>query len=108
MLFSKHSKHKYKLEAAHSFKISDDYFAIPKGFTSDGATIPKMFWKIIGSPFSPDFIEAAFVHDYLIYISYDGKLRDQKFYEVLLKNDVGRIRARVMWYGVTIYRKLFL
>ena len=38
--------------------------AVPAGFVSDGASIPKAAWSIIGSPFD-EFLEEAVVHDWL-------------------------------------------
>lgn len=35
------------------------------GFIFDGASIPRFFWRVIGSPFSPEFQKAALIHDYL-------------------------------------------
>lgn len=35
----------------------------PIGTITDGASIPKAFWWIIGSPLNPEYIEAAIIHD---------------------------------------------
>jgi len=37
---------------------------VPKGFISDGASVPRPFWTIF-SPFNGDYFEAALIHDYL-------------------------------------------
>lgn len=37
---------------------------VPAGFVSDGASIPKPAWGIIGSPFD-EFLEEAVIHDML-------------------------------------------
>lgn len=34
------------------------------GFISDGASIPGVFWSIVGQPLSPQTIEAALIHDW--------------------------------------------
>lgn len=39
---------------------------VPKGFISDGASIPRAFWSIIGHPFGPA-LEGAVIHDYLYF-----------------------------------------
>ena len=41
------------------------YVTVPKNFEFDGASIPRFFWRVIGTPFAPDVIIAALVHDYL-------------------------------------------
>ncbi len=53
-------------------KVLDDFryissygvIKVPKGFISDGASIPRPFWTIF-SPFNGDYFEAALVHDFL-------------------------------------------
>lgn len=38
-------------------------FEIPKGFTCDGASIPKALWWLCGSPFTGKYRVAALFHD---------------------------------------------
>lgn len=40
-------------------------YTIPKGFSCDGASIPKVFWSLIGSPFTGRYAKAAWLHDWL-------------------------------------------
>ena len=40
-------------------------FTINKSFRWDGATIPKMFWFIIGSKTNPKFRNPSLIHDYM-------------------------------------------
>lgn len=40
-------------------------FTIPKDFCFDGASIPRFFWRIIGSNTDNTFLIAAMVHDYM-------------------------------------------
>lgn len=37
---------------------------VPIGFVTDGATIPKLVWSLVGSPWSGDYPKAAVIHDY--------------------------------------------
>ena len=37
---------------------------IPAGFVTDGASIPALFWALVGNPFDPDYIAEAIVHDH--------------------------------------------
>lgn len=99
------TKTKYATNKKYTFTINSEIKNIPIGFSSDGATIFFFFWSIFGSPFSPKLVEAAFVHDYLISIGYDGNLRDKKFYELLLlKNNP--IKSKIMYFSVFSWRKL--
>jgi hypothetical protein len=40
-------------------------FLIPKGYTWDGATIPRMFWRLIGSKSDNRFLVPSLIHDVL-------------------------------------------
>src|SRR5437879_3778914 len=50
----------------HEFDYADPagrLWKAPPGLITDGASIPKPFWGIIGGPFEGLFREAAIVHD---------------------------------------------
>jgi hypothetical protein len=74
---------------------------IPAGYTIDGASIPRLFWSIIGSPFAPELIAAALAHDwiYLVHILKRAEA-DEIFYQLLLQCGVSKWRARTMWAAV--------
>lgn len=36
---------------------------VPAPFLTDGASIPGIFWSIVGQPLSPQTLEAAIIHD---------------------------------------------
>ena len=40
-------------------------FMVPKGYCYDGASIPRFFWRFIGSNTDNRFLIAALIHDYL-------------------------------------------
>lgn len=40
-------------------------FTIPKGYTWDGATIPRVFWRLIGSKSDNRFLVPSLIHDVL-------------------------------------------
>lgn len=40
-------------------------FTIPKDYCFDGASIPRMFWRLVGAPTDNKFLIAALVHDVL-------------------------------------------
>ena len=40
-------------------------FNIPSGYEWDGASIPKLFWLIIGSKYNPEFLVPSLLHDVL-------------------------------------------
>lgn len=79
---------------------------VPKGFESNGANIPRLFWSII-PPNKPKYQPAIMIHDYLCEKEkYD--LADNLFEEVLLdieKSWKTKIMIKaVRWYHTIKYK----
>jgi hypothetical protein len=77
---------------------------IPKGFKWDGASIPRILWRLIGTPFSPAFMAPSMVHDYLY--TKPGKMSrkeiDKLFLKLLIHNGVGGNLAKTIYTGVRL------
>lgn len=43
--------------------ITYEALTVPRGFVSDGASIPRIAWRLIGHPFDDRWIRSALVHD---------------------------------------------
>lgn len=73
------------------------------GFIFDGASIPKFFWRIIGHPFSSDYIRSALIHD-ILYMSETGdrKLADQIFKDMLKVDYVASWKIYPMYSAVRV------
>jgi hypothetical protein len=86
------------------FEFVDDdgtLWPVPKGAMTDGASIPKVFWSVIGGPFEGLYREAAVIHDYYC----DRRTRkwedvDRVFYDAMLVSGVDPIKAKVMYAAV--------
>ena len=80
---------------------------IPKGFVTDGASIPRLFWRLVGDPFAPDYICAAVVHDFLWRQSFSWRQRtnaNKVFGEILERQGVVGWMTRCeletgVWFG---------
>jgi hypothetical protein len=83
------------------FDVDGHRYWIPRGFEFDGASIPRAFWFWVGSPFEPQFWEAALIHDWL-YLTHilPRNIADEAFRLALLQAGVGAVRARIMWAAV--------
>ncbi len=90
---------------------------VPKGYQTDGASIPRFLWEEIGHPFSPKFITAAIVHDWHCNI-HDGvvKLNSQivsvdemsdLFFDLLRLDGVGVFKSFSMEQVVRAYKTFF-
>jgi hypothetical protein len=113
----------YELEENLNVVYTDDNdvtkaVLVPKGFKTDGASIPRLLWLEVGSPFQPSFITAAIVHDWHCSIR-DGKVNNIKkdsisvdemsdlFFDLLREDGVGLINSFSMEQAVRLYKTLF-
>lgn len=80
--------------------------ALP-GLITDGASIPKFLWSIIGCPFTGKYVGSAIFHD-VLYASHvvNVKTLNSLFEEMLKDNNVGYIKRTVMCMGVKMYTRL--
>lgn len=54
------------------------------GYRTDGKSVPKWFWSIVGHPLAPNTLPAAIIHDYLCETElFDSKRVHQIFDEAL-------------------------
>ncbi|WP_160165061.1 DUF1353 domain-containing protein [Chrysiogenes arsenatis] len=76
---------------------------VKKGFTFDGASIPRALWSLVGSPFTGDYTRAACLHDAL----YASELlsrhaADLLFFQAMLSDGVRYSKAAVMYCAVRV------
>ena len=78
---------------------------VPVGFESDGASVPRFFWRVVFPPGDTKALRAAFVHDYLYRKYLEGWTRaeaDELFLKLLLAGGVPAFRAVLAWLGVRL------
>ena len=77
-------------------------FIVPKGFVSDGASMPRFFWRFIGHPFAMDYLREAVLHDYFYRTQHiRRKLADKIFFN-LLKNHLP-FRSRLIYWSLRLF-----
>lgn len=74
---------------------------VPAKYHTDGASIPRALWSIIGSPFTGNYLAAAIIHDFYC----DLKSRDWRdthsvFFDAMIANKVDNIQAKIMYFAV--------
>ena len=83
-------------------------FEIPKYYCFDGASVPRIFWRVIGSNTDNKFLIAALVHDVLCenhhYIDNDRKFSTQVFNALLEASEVIPIKRFCMKNSVDFYK----
>lgn len=87
----------YSLYLGITFIIDSKEIKIPIGFTTDGASIPRLFWFTTGTPFSPHYIRGAILHDYLYQTGVAGKAgrkwADEIFYSCILADGASKYNS---------------
>lgn len=83
---------------------------IPRGYTWDGATIPRVFWRLIGPSTSPEFLIPSMIHDVLCehheYIQYDRYLSTIILERLLYCSGVGSFKRWMMKHTVDNWQKI--
>lgn len=77
-------------------------------FTSDGCTLWKIFWLILGCPHSPEYLPASLIHDWILEhpetVHYNRKLGSGIFKTALLNEGVSPLKAQIMYLAVDIWQ----
>jgi hypothetical protein len=78
-------------------------WSVPAGFVTDGASIPRFLWSIIGPPFNGRYRVPALFHD-AAYCEpgMNRAAADRMFFDAMREEGVSYIKARAMWAGVRI------
>jgi hypothetical protein len=69
----------YYLSTPFIVSVDEVEYSAPAGMKTDGASIPRFFWRLIGDPMNPQFIRAAVIHDAACercLYGFDGSSRD--------------------------------
>lgn len=82
------------------FLFNGEWHEITEGFEWNGASIPKIFWFVIGKPTNEKFAMASLFHDYLYMMRADRCLADNLFRELLDDAKVNGRRVAAMFWAV--------
>lgn len=97
---------RWKLEEPFEYHIghenSGEIVYVPEGFITDFASIPKIFYSLVGGP-TGRYTRAAVVHDYL-YVrgTYSRKRTDEIFYEAMTILKVSYWKRKAMYFAVRL------
>ncbi len=92
------------------YKKKNEYnFKIQKNYTWDGASIPRVFWRLIGSKSESEFLIPSLIHDVLCenhgYIKNDRYFSTQVFKKLLKVSKVSSFKAWLMFHSVDNFQK---
>lgn len=82
-------------------RVWDVVVRVRPGFRTDGASIPRLLWRVFGSPYDPDIFAAAIAHDAL----YCGEILPRKdadvaFLKMMARSGVPAKKRRLIYRGV--------
>ncbi len=76
----------------------------------NGASIPRFFWRVFGSPFVGRHRKPSVIHDFLWTEALAGRCSfrhaNWQFWDGLRSLGVGPVKAWCMWFAVTLNSKL--
>lgn len=86
------------------WQLVEEWDGIPAGFVTDGGSIPRLLWRVLGPPVDAQTIAAFIRHDW----NYQtGRVKrhqaDNQLYADLRAAGVGRVRAYVIYLGVLAF-----
>ena len=74
-----------------------------EGDPTDGASIPKIFWPLVGDNWTYEYLKAAVIHDhYCKRHVRPWRQTHRVFYDALVESGVPRSRAAVLYYAVFV------
>lgn len=91
-----------QLKRPFSYTQENGYdWPVPIDAIVDGASIPQVFWSLIGGPFEGRYRDASIVHDfYCDEQSRPWKQTHRIFYEGMLCSGVEESKAKILYYAV--------
>lgn len=87
-------------------ELSYGGLTVPAGFSSDGASVPRFFWRVVFPPGDNRALRAAFLHDWIYRTHPAGWSReaaDNLFRRVLIEDGVPQICAGLAYRGVRLF-----
>lgn len=81
--------------------INDAVLTVRRGFSFDGASIPRLFWRVAGHPFQMPLLVAATAHDamYSAELFSRGEC-DRIFRELMRRAGINRVKRNAVYYAV--------
>lgn len=93
----------YELVEPLVFWVDYNRYVVPAGFVSDGASIPKIFWPVITSPFNPKIIRGAIIHDYLYRVHVvSRRVADEKLRSVIISDGFPKETSETVFSAVRV------
>lgn len=82
-------------------------YIVPKGTITDGASIPRFLWSLVGHPLQ-EYAPSAVLHDYLYQTGMVPRdVADNIFYNSMAVLNVSWMKRKTLYYGVRLFGGFF-
>lgn len=98
-------KDRFEVMSDYVFKLPSFNGVVPKGFKTDGASIPRMFW-IFYPPYRSEYFSACIIHDYLCAGANsraDYELADKALKEAMEVLEMNKLKIFVFYHACSIF-----
>ncbi|ECP8719475.1 DUF1353 domain-containing protein [Campylobacter jejuni] len=85
-----YDKDRFEIISDYAFSLPSLNGVVPKGFKTDGASIPRLFWSLF-PPFKSEYFSACVIHDYLCEKAKSRK--DYKLADLALKEAMQKLKC---------------
>ncbi len=107
-----YDKDKFEVVENYEFSLPNYKGIVPKGFKTDGASIPRLFWSLF-PPFKSEYFSACVVHDFLCEKANsrsDYKIADLVLKEAMEALNCNSFKVFIFYYSCNAYHgiKCFL
>lgn len=103
------NKKELKVELHDYVKGKTYNFTIPKSYCYDGASIPRIFWRVIGSNTDNRFLISSLLHDSVCenhhYVDNDRKFSSEVFNALLEVSEVNPFKRFLMKNSVDLFQR---
>ena len=96
----------FKVLFPYRVEFGDKRFLIPRYFESDGASVPRLFWRVVFPNSDSHATTAGICHDYIYRMQPSDWTRreaDRMFYAMLIEFGAGLFAARCAYIAVRLF-----
>lgn len=75
-------------------------FTVPEKFLSDGCSLPRIVWRVIGHPFDMRYLREALLHDYLYRTQLVTRAQADRLLYDMTKGKICWLRRQAIYRGL--------
>lgn len=95
-----------QLKRSMTYRWKEKLLKVPRGFRSDGASVPRFLWATVSPQIDPRTLAGAIGHDYIYRNHPEGWTRkdaDDFFYDVIREDGLSWWASQKAYWGVRLF-----